>query len=136
MNELFKEFLLTFLTVLATGVATFTVKLLSAKIEQIVSRTKDERKINFLHWVENDVIIKCINTTTQTFVEELKNANSFNKEAQKQALDKTLENILVLLTDADKELLSTYVDDIDTWIETRIEAYMHQKSIQNKKDTE
>jgi len=136
MNELFKEFLLTFLTVLATGVATFTVKLLSAKIEQIVSRTEDERKINFLHWVENDVIIKCINTTTQTFVEELKNANSFSKEAQKQALDKTLENILVLLTDADKELLSTYVDDIDTWIETRIEAYMHQKSIQNKKDTE
>ena len=61
---------------------------------------------------------------------------SFNKEAQKQALDKTLENILVLLTEADKELLSTYVDDIDTWIETRIEAYMHQKSIQNKKDTE
>lgn len=124
MNELLKEFLLTFLTVLATGLATVIIKLITAKINYLTTKTQDEKKIRFLTWLEEDVIVKCINTTTQTYVESLKEQGNFNAEAQKIAMEKTTEAVLTVLTDADKELLETYVDDISTWITTRVESYM------------
>ena len=124
MNELLKEFLLTFLTVLATGLATVVIKLITAKINYITTKTNDEKKVRFLTWLEEDVIIKCINTTTQTYVDALKEQGNFNAEAQKIAMEKTTEAILTVLTDADKALLETYVDDISTWITTRVESYM------------
>lgn len=138
MNELLKEFLLTFLTVLATGLATVIIKLITAKINYITTKTQDEKKIRFLTWLEEDVIVKCINTTTQTYVESLKEQGNFNAEAQKVAMEKTTEAVLTVLTDADKELLETYVDDISTWITTRVESYMQSiknVTIDNKNDT-
>lgn len=124
MNELLKEFLLTFLTALATGLAAVIIKLITAKIAYITAKTQDEKKIRFLTWLEEDVIVKCINTTTQTYVDELKKQGNFNADAQKVAMEKTTEAILTVLTEADKELLETYVDDISTWITTRVESYM------------
>lgn len=124
MNELLKEFLLTFLTALATGLAAVIIKLITAKIAYITAKTQDEKKIRFLTWLEEDVIVKCINTTTQTYVDELKKQGNFNADAQKIAMEKTTEAILTVLTEADKELLETYVDDISTWITTRVESYM------------
>ena len=84
MNEIFKEFIITFLTVLATGVATCLIKLLNAKIESIAQTTEDEKKLRFLNWVENDVIVKCINTTTQTYVQALKEQDKFKEDVRKK----------------------------------------------------
>ena len=136
MNEIFKEFIITFLTVLATGVATCLIKLLNAKIESIAQTTEDEKKLRFLNWVENDVIVKCINTTTQTYVQALKEQDKFTVESQRIAMAKTVTSVLNVLTEADNELLAEYVDDVTTWITTRIEAYMHEsKKIDIKKET-
>lgn len=137
MNEIFKEFIITFLTVLATGVATCLIKLLNAKIESIAQTTEDEKKLRFLNWVENDVIVKCINTTTQTYVQALKEQDKFTAESQRIAMAKTVTSVLNVLTEADNELLAEYVDDVTTWITTRIEAYMHEsKKIDVKNETE
>ena len=138
MNELLKEFLLTFLTALATGLSAVIIKLITAKIAYITAKTQDEKKVRFLTWLEEDVIVKCINTTTQTYVDELKKQGNFNADAQKIAMEKTTEAILTVLTEADKELLETYVDDISTWITTRVESYMQSlkdATTDNKIDT-
>ena len=53
-------------------------------------------------------------------------------------MEKTTEAILTVLTEADKELLETYVDDISTWITTRVESYMQSlkdATTDNKIDT-
>jgi hypothetical protein len=137
MNDIFKEFIVTFLTVLATGVATCLIKLLNAKIESIAQTTEDEKKLRFLNWVENDVIVKCINTTTQTYVQALKEQDKFTAESQRIAMAKTVTSVLNVLTKADNELLAEYVDDVTTWITTRIEAYMHEsKKLDNRNNTE
>ena len=139
MNEIFKNFIVTFLTVLATGIATCLIKLINAKIESIARQTEDEKKLRFLNWVENDVIIKCINTTTQTYVQTLKEKGMFTVESQKIAMAKTVTSVLNVLTEADNELLSNYVEDVTTWITTRVEAYMHESkkiNIKNNEDKE
>lgn len=124
MNELFKEFILGLITLVGTALSMCVIKLLSAKINAIMAQTTDDKKIAFLEWVESEIIIKCIQTTNQTYVQSLKNSNKFDKEAQKEAMNKTITSVLALLTDANSELLSSYVGDITTWITTCIENYI------------
>ena len=133
MNEIFKTFLMSLVTVLATGIGGCIIKLLQAKIDEVISRTQDEKKKAFLTWVEYDVIEKCINTTTQTYVDALKESGDFNSESQKQAMEKTVSTVMELLTESNVELLSTYVGDVSTWITASVENYL-QKSKNNGKD--
>lgn len=124
MNELFKDFLIGFVTLLGSTLSLFLIKLISAKIDSIINRTTDDKKREFLYWVEKDVIVKCINTTNQTFVQSLKDSGKFDKEAQETAMNKTIENVMEILTDANNELLAEYVGDVTTWITTCVEDYI------------
>lgn len=124
MNELFKEFLMGFITLLGTALSLFVIKLISAKIDSIISVTNDDRKRQFLYWVENDVIVKCINATNQTYVQSLKDSGKFDKEAQVEAMNKTVSSIMEILTETNSTLLSEYVGDVTTWIKTHVEDYI------------
>lgn len=124
MNEFYKELLLGILTLVISGIGTLIMKLISIKISSIRVQTSNQRKIAFLDWIEKDVIVKCINTTTQTYVQSLKDSNNFNKEAQKEALEKTVNAVKELLTKDNTEILSSYVGDITAWITTHIENYI------------
>lgn len=124
MNEVLKGFLFSLLSVFSTILSACIIALIRWKIEDISVRVKDEKKRRFLDWVANDLIVKCINTTTQTYVNDLKNANNFNKEAQEKALKDTVDSVTQLLTDANKDLLNNYVGDAETWITTCVESHI------------
>lgn len=124
MNEMFKNFLMGFITLLGSTLSLFVIKLISAKIDSIISRTNDDKKREFLYWVERDVIVKCINTTNQTFVQSLKDSGKFDKDAQKEAMNKTINSVMEILTETNSTLLSEYVGDVTTWITTCVEDYI------------
>ena len=124
MNEVLKGFLFSLLSVFSTILSACIIALIRWKIEDISVRVKDEKKRRFLDWVANDLIVKCINTTTQTYVNDLKEANSFNKEAQEKALKDTVDSVTQLLTDTNKDLLNNYVGDAETWITTCVESHI------------
>lgn len=124
MNEFYREFLLGLITLVVSGIGTLVMKLISIKIDSIIAQTSEQKKIAFLNWVEKDIIIKCINTTTQTYVQSLKDNKNFDKEAQKEALEKTADAVKQLLTKDNTEILSSYVGDITAWITTHIENYI------------
>lgn len=124
MNEMFKNFLMGFITLLGSTLSLFVIKLISAKIDSIISRTNDDKKREFLYWVEKDVIVKCINTTNQTFVQSLKDSGKFDKDAQKEAMNKTINSVMEILTETNSTLLSEYVGDVTTWITTCVEDYI------------
>jgi hypothetical protein len=102
------------------------IKLLSIKIQELSIKTKDSKKKEFLAWIENELIVKCINTTTQTYVESLKASDTFDMQAQKDAMDKTVTSVLSLLTESNSKMLSEYVGDVSTWITTCIENYIKE----------
>jgi hypothetical protein len=124
MNEVLKGFLFSLLSVFSTILSACIIALIRWKIEDISVRVKDEKKRRFLDWVANDLIVKCINTTAQTYVNDLKEANSFNKEAQEKALKDTVNSVTQLLTDTNKDLLNNYVGDVETWITTCVESHI------------
>lgn len=84
--------------------------------------------VDFILSKAEDDLTKAINTTTQTFVNELKKEGKFDKEAQKEAFEKSK---LAFLQTISKETLETLKDtkgDYEKWIENFIE-----NAIENKK---
>ena len=102
---------------------TFFIYFIKQGINYLKSYTYTKQQQNFLDSVQN-LIIDCVECTNQTFVDELKKENSFDLDAQRQALQITYERVINLLTPKNIEILSTYTNDIEEWIKTIIESYI------------
>ena len=70
----------------------------------------------------NDTIVNCVIATTQTYVETLKKENAFTEEAQKEALRRTYDNVMKIVTDDMKLCLTTVIGDLEAYILNKIEA--------------
>lgn len=93
---------------------------LNAKKKQIKENTDNEIAHKYLDMLE-DSILKSVIATTQTYVDNLKDKNAFDEEAQKEAFKKTYDAVVLSLTEEAKIYLSTIIGDLDTYITTRIE---------------
>ena len=69
-----------------------------------------------------DTITDCVVSTNQTYVDALKEANAFDKEAQKKAFELTYNKIMNVLTEDAKEYLTTIYGDLEIYITTKIES--------------
>ena len=129
MNEILKETILSIITLFTLVLSGCITKIVTLKINELSNKTNNEKRIEFLSWV-NDIVVQCVDTTTQTYVDSLKKSNSFNKEAQKEAFNRTMTNITALLSETDTEKLTNYVGDASTWLTTAIESYIQESKRQ------
>lgn len=74
-----------------------------------------------------DLIKKAVDTTSQTYVDSLKQSGKFTEEAQKEAFQKSFDNVKTLLDKDSKDLLATAYSDLDKWIELQIESYIRSQ---------
>lgn len=77
-----------------------------------------------------ETIVMCVMATNQNYVDSLKSNGAFDKEAWVTAFEKSKNNILKLLTDAQKKVISELYGDIDAWINTQIEATVRQLKLE------
>lgn len=118
----FLEMALSYLMpVVLTAICGFLIALIKKKIAQISQNTKNSQIAQYLALIES-TIVDCIKATNQTYVDELKEKNLFDKTAQKLALQKTTDAVLAILSDKVKNNLSLYVDDLSLFIQEKIEA--------------
>lgn len=94
---------------------------INKKKKQIQDTTDNELVDKYLDIVE-DVITDAVLTTTQTYVESLKNKNMFDEEAQRIAFQQTYDEVMKVITEDMKKVLSTVVGDLETYITNKIEA--------------
>ena len=94
---------------------------INKKKKQIQDTTDNELVDKYLDIVE-DVITDAVLTTTQTYVESLKNKNMFDEEAQRIAFQQTYDAVMKVITEDMKKVLSTVVGDLETYITNKIEA--------------
>ena len=100
---------------------TYLVKLIRKKnkeLDEKVSKEVSRKYINMLA----DTITDCVVSTNQTYVDALKEANAFDKEAQKKAFELTYNKIMNILTEDAKEYLTTVYGDLEIYITTKIES--------------
>ncbi len=106
--------------------ATVLIDKIKKKIEAEEKKAKTETAERYLAQL-NETILICVNATIQTYVAALKEAGSFDKTAQEEALKKTLSAVKATLSAEAVTYLKMFTSDLDTFITNKIEAIIHEK---------
>jgi hypothetical protein len=92
-------------------------------IAYLSANTKD-RKVQLALQELQTVMIDGVQYTEQTFVAPMKENGEWDCDAQKAALQKAAEYVVQNLTKSTKKLVASDKDDLQTWIEQKIESYI------------
>ena len=104
------------------GVLTaYLVKFIQAKAAEIDEKTNDELTKKYVDMLAK-TITDCVVATNQTYVDNMKNQNCFDEEAQRHAFQMTYATVLSLLTDEAKKYLEAFYGDLNGYITNKIEA--------------
>lgn len=117
VNQIFEVCLIPLLAFATTALIDF----IKTKIDETKKLTDNEITIKYLGLLE-DTIADCLEATNQTYVNALKEQNIFDAEAQKNALEKTKNAVLAILSEDAIIYLTNFVGDLDKLIEDKIEA--------------
>lgn len=98
------------------------------KLEQDKKATEAEIAEKYLAQL-NEIIIACVKSTNQTYVNVLKEAGSFDAAAQKIALNRTTEAVLSLLSEKAEQCLTPLIGDLKTYVVETIEANIEKAKI-------
>lgn len=89
-----------------------------------LSANTNDRKIQLALQELQTVMIDGVQYTEQTFVAPMKENGEWDFDAQKAALQKAAEYVVQNLTKSTKKLVASDKDDLQTWIEQKIESYI------------
>ena len=105
------------ITGLATWLSTYIVKLLNEKI-------KDKQ---FARWLSQiiEIITNAVKCTYQTYVEALKDKNMFTKEAQEEAIKRTLQSVKSQLSQESIKFIEDNFGDVEKWLIEKIESIIY-----------
>lgn len=74
----------------------------------------------------NSIIFESVKATNQTLVNPLKEQGLFDDIAKDKAFTETLNLVRLALTEETKASLALYVDDLETYISSKIEASIEE----------
>lgn len=117
LPQLFEICIFPLLGMLTAYIITF----LRSKKEEIKQKSKSETAKKYADML-TDTITTCVIATNQTYVDSLKSQNAFDAQAQKQALQMTLNSVLTILSDDAKIYLKEFYGDLNQYIINRIES--------------
>ena len=120
-----REFLFTLLQAVATAAipvcAAFLVQFLRKKSEQIGAQI-DNMELKELLDEVTDAVSTAVTYTSQTYVDALKKEGIFDVEAQKKALETSLNMAISLLSESARSALETIYGNLDDYLVSTIEA--------------
>lgn len=99
---------------------------INLKIEDLKAQTNNDILGRYLDML-NQTIFDCVTETNQTYVEEMKDKNAFDMEAQKAAFKMTFDNVLKILGEDAIEYLKAAVGDLEALITSKIEAEVNMQ---------
>lgn len=126
MSEPLQNLLITVLLAVIPILTTQITKYLDSKTKQVKEITKDEEINKYIDYA-NEAIKQVVLSVKQTFVDTLKKQDAFSEERQKEAFEKAKSQILMILTKESKEALQLAYEDIDIWLNTKIESLIQEK---------
>ena len=135
MNELVHELLYVVITAAVPVITVYISTYLRKKFDQVES-DMDNLIINNTISDVMDLIIQVVSSTSQTYVDSLKESGTFTEESQKIAFNRTKETILSLLSTESKEIIKSLYTDIDKWLDIQIEAAVRDQKLNYIKEGE
>ena len=127
-----REFLFTLLQAVATAAipvcAAFLVQFLRKKSEQIGAQI-DNMELKELLDEVTDAVSTAVTYTSQTYVDALKKEGIFDVEAQKIALETSLNMAISLLSESARSALATIYGNLDDYLVSTIEAEVRNQKM-------
>lgn len=109
------------------GVLTaYVVMLLRKKAQEVAEKTKNEQLSKALMDV-TELVCKAVQMTNQTYVDELKDKNIFDADAQKTAFNKTYNAVIGMLSEETKNLLIQEFGDLTAYVTAQIESQVYNE---------
>ena len=71
-----------------------------------------------------DMIVAAVETTTSTYVKQLKADNLFDADAQKEAFNKTFDAVTKQLTEDAKQIITETYGDVKVYVTNKIEQFV------------
>lgn len=116
------EILINIISIVVTSIVLPLLSIAGAKLVQLInSKINNNKAANFLS-TATTIIINAVRSVFQTYVEALKKEDKFDEASQKLALLKARDIALNQMTDDVKNYITSTYGDLDTWINTNIEA--------------
>lgn len=123
--EFVKELLLAIIAAAVPVATTFLCKWLLSLSEANKIKVKNE-KVQTTIGLITDMIVTAVETTTSTYVKQLKAENLFDADAQKEAFNRTFETVKKQLTDDSKKIIAETYGDVETYITNKIEQFVEE----------
>lgn len=117
LNAIFELVLIPLLGIIVK----YSTQFISAKIAQWKEQKDDELFHKYLDQLD-EAITRSVIATNQTYVDSLKDKNAFDAQAQKEAFQKTYDNVVAMLTEDARNMLSEALGDLQAYITTSIEV--------------
>ena len=133
--EAFKEIAYLIIIGAGTAIVGYGLNIINNKIDKEQEnndKLAEQEKINY--WIDEGqrIITDAVKYVSQTYVDSLKKAGAFTKEAQVEAKEKCIERIKSLLSTEGRAYLAKIYKNLDIYIDTKLEAAVGD----NKKERE
>ncbi len=111
----------TALGAIITALCGYLIVYINKKKKALQESISNEKANKYLSMIA-ETIEDCVRSTNQTYVETLKKDNAFTPEAQQQAFNITIDNILKILNEDCLDYLTTITEDVNDYLRNRVEA--------------
>lgn len=120
-----EKVLIAVITAVVPVLAGFLSTWLKSLYDKNKTKIKNEKAQVTLGLV-NDMIRAAVETTTSTYVKELKKAGTFDIEAQKEAFNKTWTAVQAQLTTDARTIIQEVYGNVDTFLTNKIEQTVEE----------
>lgn len=128
MQELISDLLVAVVTVCVPIFTAYVVKAIQKAGENAAADTEDLKVRGYIEEI-TAAIAQAVSCTSQTYVDALKEKGKFTLEAQKEALQKSIETAKAILSPAALEFIDDVYGDFVEYITPKIEAEVRKQKL-------
>lgn len=127
--ELVNELLLAIVTACAPILVAYLVKAIQKFGENAAADTENLKVQGYIEEITK-VITQAVSCTSQTYVDALKEKGEFTLEAQKEALQRSLDTVKQILSPAALEFIDNVYGDFVEYMTPKIEAEVRKQKLE------
>lgn len=126
MQEFLTVLLKAVITATVPVVATYGIKLIRQAAENIAAKTEDTKAKGYIAEIAQ-AITDAVATTSQTYVDALKQNGAFTAVAQAQAAKKALSACIASISPAAQSFIESTYGDLTEYLKNKIEAEVRRQ---------
>ena len=128
MKEMLFNLLLAVITAAVPVISAYLVGLIKKAGEDAAADTEDIKKRSYIEEIAT-AIADAVASTSQTYVDAMKQAGTFTKEAQEEAARKALAACLASISPAAQQFVEQAYGDLKEYLANKIEAEVRKQKL-------